>query len=157
MRPFRVEIPQSALDDLKTRIAATRWPDEVPGSGWARGVPLAYIKDLAEYWRTTYDWRAAEARLNQYSQFMTEIDGVNVHFMHIRSANPDAMPILLSHGWPSTVVEFLEVIGPLTDPASYGGDPADAFHVVIPSIPGYAFSGPTRQPGWDVPRVGETA
>jgi len=154
MRPFRVEIPQSALDDLKTRIAATRWPDEVPGSGWARGVPLAYIKDLAEYWRTTYDWRAAEARLNQYSQFMTEIDGVNVHFMHIRSANPDAMPILLSHGWPSTVVEFLEVIGPLTDPASYGGDPADAFHVVIPSIPGYAFSGPTRQPGWDVPRVG---
>lgn len=154
MRSFRVEFPQSALDDLKTRIEATRWPDEVPGAGWTRGVPLAYIQELAEYWRTTYDWRAAEARLNEYPQFMTEIDGVNVHFMHVRSGNPDAMPILLTHGWPSTVVEFLEVIGPLTDPEAYGGDAADAFHVVIPSVPGYGFSGPTRQPGWDVPRVG---
>ncbi len=154
MRPFHIEIPQSELDDLNRRIAATRWPDEMPGVGWARGVPLAYLKELAEYWRTTYDWRAAEAQLNQIPQFVTEIDGTKVHFMHIRSANPDALPILLTHGWPSTVVEFLEVIGPLTDPAAHGGDPADAFHVVIPSIPGYAFSGPTGHIGWDVPRVG---
>lgn len=154
MRPFRIQIPQSELEDMKHRIAATRWPEEIPGAGWSRGVPLAYLKELAEYWRTGYDWRSAESRLNRLPQFITEIDGVDVHFMHVKSAVKGALPILLTHGWPSTVVEFLEIIGPLTDPAAYGGNPADAFHVIIPSIPGYGFSGPVRQTGWDVPRVG---
>jgi epoxide hydrolase len=153
MHPFRIEIPQAAIDDLHSRIDATRWPDEMPGVGWARGVPLEYLKELANYWRHDFDWRAAEARLNRYPQFTTEIDGVNVHFLHVRSPEPSAAPLILTHGWPSSVVEFLDVIGPLTDPAAHGGDPADAFHVVIPSIPGYAFSGPTNQVGWDTARV----
>ena len=153
MRPFRIDIPQSALDDLHRRLDSTRWPDEIAGVGWDRGVPLGYLKELAEHWRTEYDWRAAEARLNQYEQFVTEIDGTNVHFLHIRSAESDALPLILTHGWPGTVAEFLDVIGPLTDPVAHGGSAADAFHLVIPSIPGYAFSGPTGQPGWDTARV----
>lgn len=153
MRPFRIDIPEADLDDLKRRIAATRWPSELPDVGWARGVPLDYLKELAEYWRTEYDWRAAEARLNSYPQFITEIDGTNVHFLHIRSPHPEAIPLIITHGWPGSVAEFLDVIGPLTDPAAYGGDPADAFHLVIPSIPGYGFSGPTKSTGWDVRRV----
>ncbi|NES30229.1 alpha/beta fold hydrolase [Micromonospora terminaliae] len=153
MRSFRIEVPQSDLDDLKQRIANTRWPDEMPGVGWDRGVPLGYLKELAEYWRTGYDWRAAEARLNEFPQFVTEIDGVNVHFMHIRSPEAGALPLIMTHGWPGTVAEFLEVIEPLTDPVRHGGDSADAFHLVIPSIPGYAFSGPTGQVGWDTGRV----
>jgi pimeloyl-ACP methyl ester carboxylesterase len=153
MFPFRIEIPQSQLDDLKQRIAATRWPEEIPEANWDRGVPLAYLKELAEYWHTTYDWRAAETRLNQFPQYITEIDGTKVHFLHVRSPEPNALPLVLTHGWPSTVVEFLDVIGPLTDPAAHGGDANDAFHLVIPSIPGYAFSGPTGQAGWDTARV----
>jgi microsomal epoxide hydrolase len=153
MRPFRIEIPQADLDDLRRRLAATRWPDELPGVGWDRGVPLAYLKDLAEYWRTRYDWRAAEAELNRYPQFTTELDGATVHFLHARSPEPDALPLLLTHGWPGAVAEFLDVIGPLTDPRSHGGDPDDAFHLVIPSIPGYGFSRPLPGPGWDVPRI----
>lgn len=153
MRPFKIQIPQSQLDDLSARIAATRWPDEIPGAGWSRGVPLAYLRELAEYWRQSYDWRAAEARLNQFPQFMTEIDGANVHFLHVRSPEKDALPLILTHGWPGSVVEFLEVIGPLTDPTAHGGQPSDAFHLVIPSVPGYGFSGPTGQTGWDTERV----
>ncbi|BCB76804.1 epoxide hydrolase [Phytohabitans flavus] len=153
MRPFRVDIPQQDLDDLHRRIDATRWPDEIPGVGWTRGVPVEYLRELVEYWRTAYDWRAAERELNRYPQFVTEIDGVDVHFLHVRSPEPNATPLILTHGWPSSIVEFLDVIGPLTDPRAHGGDPADAFHVVIPSIPGFAFSGPTGQTGWDVPRV----
>lgn len=153
MRPFKVDIPQSDLDDLNRRIAATRWPDEMPGAGWSRGVPVGYLKELAEYWRTSYDWRSAEARLNQFPQFVTEIDGASVHFMHVRSPEPNALPLIITHGWPGSVVEFLNIIGPLTDPGAYGGDPADAFHLVIPSIPGYAFSGPTGAPGWNVEHV----
>jgi microsomal epoxide hydrolase len=153
MHPFRIQIPQADLDDLKDRLARTRWPDELPGAGWERGVPLGYLKELAEYWRTTYDWRAAEAQLNEYPQFITEIDGAQVHFLHVRSPEPDAMPLLLTHGWPGSVAEFLDVIGPLTDPRAHRGDPADAFHVVIPSIPGYGFSRPLRTTGWDVPRI----
>jgi epoxide hydrolase len=154
MRPFRIEIPQSELDDLKQRISATRWPeDEISGTGWARGVPLGYLKELAEYWRTSYDWRAAEASLNEFPQFVTEIDGTNVHFLHIRSPHADALPLIMTHGWPGTVAEFLHVIKPLTDPVAHGGQSSDAFHLVIPSIPGYAFSGPTGQPGWDTGRV----
>jgi epoxide hydrolase len=154
MRPFRIEIPQSDLDDLKRRIAVTRWPqEEIPGTGWARGVPLGYLKELADYWRTSYDWRAAEARLNELPQFVTEIDGTNVHFMHIRSPEADALPLIMTHGWPGTVAEFLDIIKPLTDPVAHGGDRSDAFHLVIPSIPGYGFSGRTGQVGWDTGRV----
>jgi pimeloyl-ACP methyl ester carboxylesterase len=153
MQPFEIKIPQEQVDDLKRRLAATRWPDEIPGAGWDRGTPVAYMKDLAEYWRTTYDWRDAEAGLNKLPQFVTRIDGTRVHFVHVRSPEPTALPLIITHGWPGSFVEFLDVIGPLTDPAAYGGDPADAFHVVIPTIPGFGFSGPTSQPGWDIPRV----
>jgi microsomal epoxide hydrolase len=153
MRSFRIEVPQSDLDDLHRRLDRTRWPDEIAGVGWDRGVPLEYLKELAEHWRGNYDWRAAEARLNRYEQFVTEIDGANVHFLHIRSAEPGALPLILTHGWPGTVAEFLDVIEPLTDPVAHGGSPQDAFHLVIPSIPGYAFSGPTGQVGWDTARV----
>jgi epoxide hydrolase len=155
MRPFKIDVPQSELDDLKQRLAATRWPDEMPGVGWSRGAPLDYVKELAEYWRTTYDWRAAEARLNKFPQFLTEIDGVRVHFLHVRSPEPNAMPVILTHGWPSSVVEFIDVIGPLANPVAHGGAAADAFHVIIPSIPGYGFSGPTGQLGWDTERVAQ--
>ncbi|MFV2194665.1 epoxide hydrolase family protein [Nocardiopsis sp. LOL_012] len=153
MRPFRIDVPQSDLDDLRARISATRWPQESPDPGWARGVPLDYLRGLADYWLRDYDWRAAERRLNGFPQFMTEIDGVDVHFLHVRSPVESAMPLVLTHGWPGSVAEFLEVVGPLSDPAAHGGDPADAFHVVVPSLPGYGFSGPVREIGWDVPRV----
>lgn len=153
IRPFRIEIPQSDLDDLRERLAHTRWPDELPGVGWSRGVPLDYLKELAEYWRAGYDWRVWEARLNQFPQFTTTIDGANVHFLHVRSPEPDALPLILTHGWPGSVAEFLDVIGPLTDPRAHGGDPADAFHVVIPSIPGFGFSGPAHEAGWNTARV----
>ncbi|MGW3359708.1 epoxide hydrolase family protein [Streptomyces bungoensis] len=152
MYPFRIDIPQAQLDDLHRRLDATRWPDELPGVGWDRGVPLSYLKELVAYWRTAFDWRASEARLNAYPQFIEEIDGARVHFLHVRSPEPDATPLLLTHGWPGSVAEFLDVIGPLTDPRAHGGDPADAFHLVIPSIPGYGFSSLTET-GWDTPRI----
>ncbi len=155
MRPYRIDIPQADLDDLQRRLADTRWPDELPGVGWARGVPLGYLKELAEYWRTAYDWRKAEARLNTYPQFVTEIDGVNVHFLHVRSPEPDARPLLITHGWPGGVAEFLDIIGPLHNPRSHGGHPADAFHLVIPSIPGFGFSGPHGSTGWGTQRVAQ--
>ncbi|MGY3677141.1 epoxide hydrolase family protein [Streptomyces sp. TE33382] len=153
MRPFRIDIPQDQIDDLRTRLGSTRWPEELPGVGWDRGVPLEYLKELAEYWRTSFDWRAAEAELNRYPQFIEEIDGAPVHFLHVRSPEPDATPLLLTHGWPGSVVEFLDVIGPLSDPRAHGGDPADAFHLVIPSIPGYGFSTPLPEKGWDTARI----
>ena len=151
--PFRVEVPQADLDDLRERLPRTRWPDELPGVGWGLGVPLDYLKGLTEYWATTYDWRGQEAALNELAQFTTIIDDQNVHFLHVRSAEPEALPLLITHGWPGSIVEFLDIIGPLTDPAAHGGDPADAFHVIAPSIPGFGFSGPTRQTGWDTVRV----
>jgi epoxide hydrolase len=153
IRPFRIDVPQADLDDLRDRLRRTRWPDELPGVGWSRGVPLAYLKELAGYWADGYDWRKQEARLNEHPQFTTTIDGANVHFLHVRSREPHALPLLLTHGWPGSIVEFLNVIGPLTDPRAHGGDPADAFHLVIPSIPGYGLSGPTREPGWTTGRV----
>ncbi|WP_042448346.1 epoxide hydrolase family protein [Streptacidiphilus jiangxiensis] len=151
--PFRIDIPQSDLDDLSARLTAVRWPAELPGAEWSRGVPLGYLKELVEYWRTSYDWRKHEAELNEIPQFTTEIDGQNVHFLHVRSPEPDAMPLVLTHGWPGSVVEFLDVIGPLTDPVAHGGVAADAFHLVIPSLPGFGFSGPTREAGWNTGRV----
>ncbi len=153
IRPFRIDIPQEDLDDLRTRLARTRWPDQLPGAGWDYGIPLAVVQELAEYWRDGYDWRVHERRLNAFPQFTTTVDGQNVHFLHVRSAEPGALPLIMTHGWPGSIVEFMNVIGPLTDPGAYGGDPADAFHLVVPSIPGYGFSGPTRDRGWNTQRV----
>jgi pimeloyl-ACP methyl ester carboxylesterase len=153
IRPFRIAIPQDDLDDLADRLHRSRWPDELPGVGWSRGVPLAYLQQLAAYWRDGYDWRRQEARLNELPQFTTTIDGQTVHFLHVRSPEPGALPLLVTHGYPSSIVEFLEILGPLTDPRGHGGDPADAFHVVAPSIPGFGFSTPVQQPGWEVART----
>jgi pimeloyl-ACP methyl ester carboxylesterase len=154
IRPFRIEIPQAALDDLADRLARTRWADDLPGDDpWARGVPASYLRELADYWATSYDWRTHEARLNEWPQFVTTIDGQDIHFLHVRSPEPDALPLLLTHGWPGSVAEFVDVIGPLTDPRAHGGDPADAFHLVVPSIPGFAFSAPLGGPGWTADRV----
>ncbi|MFC8359883.1 epoxide hydrolase family protein [Streptomyces griseorubiginosus] len=151
--PFRVDIPQRDLDDLHARLDRTRWPDDLPATGWAYGVPAAYLRELAHHWRQSYDWRAAEAELNAWPQFTTVIDGTTVHFAHVRSPEPDATPLILTHGWPGSIVEFLDVVGPLTDPAAHGGDPADAFHVVVPSIPGFGLSGPPSDTGWEAGRI----
>ncbi|HVH54132.1 MAG TPA: epoxide hydrolase [Actinomycetota bacterium] len=153
VRPFRIDVPDADLEDLKDRLARTRWPDQLSEVGWGYGTPLEYVRETAEYWRTSYDWRKEEARLNEFPQFTTMIDGANVHFLHVRSPELNAMPLILTHGWPGSVAEFLDVIGPLTDPRSHGGDPADAFDLVIPSIPGYGFSGPTLDTGWDSART----
>ena len=148
IRPYRISVPQADLDDLRERLARTRWARDLPGAGWERGVPTGYLRELADYWAKEYDWRAHEAALNAHAQFITTIDGASVQFLHLRSAQPDATPLLLLHGWPGSIVEFLDMIGPLTDPAAHGGDPADAFHLVIPSLPGYGFSGPLTETGW---------
>jgi len=153
IRSFRIDIPQAALDDLQARLAHTRWPDALPGVGGDYGMALDYVKDLADYWRAGYDWRVWEAKLNAYPQFTTTIDGQHIHFLHVCSPEPAALPLVLTHGWPGSIVEFLEVIGPLTDPRAAGDDPADAFHLVIPSLPGYGFSGPTQESGWTTARV----
>ncbi|GAA3067201.1 epoxide hydrolase family protein [Streptosporangium carneum] len=153
VRPFRIDVPQAQLDDLTARLANTRWPEELPGVGWSRGVPLDYLKGLAEYWRTGYDWRAHEAALNEHPQFVTAVDGQNIHFLHVRSPEPDAVPLLLLHGWPGGVVDFLDVIGPLSDPRAHGEDPAVAFHLVIPSLPGFGFSTPLAGPGMGPARM----
>jgi pimeloyl-ACP methyl ester carboxylesterase len=153
IKPFHIDIPQAELDELNRRLDTTRWPDELPGVDWRYGVPLGYLKELADHWRNTYDWRAHEKQLNDLPQYTTEIDGQNIHFLHIRSPEPDALPLVLTHGWPGSFVEFLDVIGPLSDPRSHGGDPADAFHLVIPSLPGFGFSGPTHETGWHTTRI----
>ncbi|MCJ8012468.1 epoxide hydrolase [Paenibacillus sp. KQZ6P-2] len=153
IRPFRITIPQSDLDDLQARLTRTRWPDELPGTVGKYGVSLEYMKELVEYWRNSYDWRKHEKQLNEYPQFTITIDGTNVHFLHVRSPEPDAMPLILNHGWPGSILEFLNVIDLLTNPRTYGGNPSDAFHLVIPSMPGYGFSGPTNETGWDVHRI----
>jgi len=148
LRPYRISVPQPEIDDLRERLTRTRWTSDLPGTGWERGVPAAYLRELGAYWATGYDWRAHEAALNAYPQFVTTIDGAQLHFLHVRSAEPGATPLLLLHGWPGSIVEFTGLIGPLTDPAAHGGDPADAFHLVIPSLPGYGFSGPLTETGW---------
>jgi microsomal epoxide hydrolase len=156
IRDFRIDVPDEVLDDLRARLAATRWPDQIPGSGWGYGTDTAYLRELCETWRASFDWRAQEVRFNRWPHHLTEIDGQQVHFIHARSPEPGALPLLVTHGWPGSVAEFLDVIDPLRDPANHGGDPADAFHVVCPSMPGYGWSGPTREPGWDVRRVAQT-
>ena len=153
IEPFEIAVEQSALDNLVARLDATRWPAELPGERWSRGVPLDYLRDLTAYWRDDYDWRIHEARLNALPQFTTEIDGQRIHFIHLRSPHDAALGLILSHGWPGSVVEFLDTIGPLTDPTAHGGDAADAFHVVIPSLPGYGLSGPVTETGWDTGRI----
>lgn len=139
IRPYRIDIPGSDLDDLRDRLARTRWPAQLRGVGWSRGVPLDYLRELAEHWRTSFDWRAQGAALNALPQFTTSIDGQTIHFLHVRSPEADALPLVITHGFPGSVAEFLDVIGPLTDPGSHGGDPGDAFHVVIPAMPGFGF------------------
>ncbi len=154
IRPFSLEIPQSELDDLKQRLKNTRWPDKETPDDWSQGLPLAYAQELCAYWADQYDWRRCEAMLNQYDQFITEIDGLDIHFLHIKSKHEDALPLVITHGWPGSVIEFHKVIGPLTDPTAHGGKEADAFHLVLPTIPGYGFSGKPTKPGWNIEKIG---
>ena len=149
IEPFRIAVPDSVLTDLRQRLARTRFPDEIPGSGWGYGTDLAYLRALVVYWREQYDWRAAEARLNAVPQFRADVDGLGIHFMHVRGKGPRPFPLIITHGWPGSVAEFVKIIGPLTDPVAHGGDAADAFDVVCPSMPGYGFSDHPTQPGMD--------
>jgi len=155
VRPFRIEVPQGELDELHRRINATRWPTRELVTDRSQGVQLAAIQNLARYWTTEYDWRRCEARLNALSQFKTEIDGLDIHFIHVESAHKDALPLIMTHGWPGSVVELLETIGPLTDPTAHGGRAEDAFHLVLPSIPGYGFSDEPTELGWGPIRIGQ--
>ncbi|GHO79006.1 multidrug MFS transporter [Ktedonobacter sp. SOSP1-85] len=147
IQTFKIAIPQAVLDDLQERLARTRWPDEVEGAGWDYGTNLAYLKELVDYWRNEYDWRAHEAKLNSFAQFRTEIDGLGIHFIHERGKGPNPIPLLLTHGWPDSFYRFHKIIPLLTDPASHGGDPADAFDVIVPSLPGFGFSDRPRKSG----------
>ena len=151
--PFRIDVPDTDLADLRDRLRRTRWPDQETVDDWSQGAPLAWVQDLCQYWASGYDWRAREARLNSFPQFRTTIDGLDLHFLHVRSPHDGALPLVLTSGWPGSVTEFSHVIGPLTDPAGHGGDPADAFHVVCPSLPGYGFSGKPAGTGWNVQRI----
>jgi pimeloyl-ACP methyl ester carboxylesterase len=151
--PFRLSVPEAELTDLRARLDRTRWPEKETVGDWSQGSPLDRVQALCAYWRTSYDWRRCEARLNALGQFRTHIDGLDIHFLHVASPHPRAMPLLITHGWPGSVIEFLKVIGPLTDPPAYGGDPADAFHVIAPSLPGFGFSQKPAHTGWGVPRI----
>ena len=153
VQPFKVQVPEATLEDLNERLARTRWPDEIPGSGWDYGSNLSYIKDLVEYWRTGFDWRAQEQAINSFANFRADVDGLNVHFIHERGKGPNPMPVIITHGWPSSFVEMLEIIPLLTDPASHGGDASDAFDVVVPSMPGYGFSDHPTQRGMNLVRI----
>ena len=154
IRPFHVDIPEEKLTDLRRRIAATQWPEKETVADHSQGVPLATIQELARYWATGYDWRRCEAKLNALPQFMTEIDGLDIHFIHVRSKHEDALPLIVNHGWPGSIIEQLKIIDPLTDPTAHGGSASDAFHVVIPSMPGYGFSGKPASTGWGPERMG---
>jgi pimeloyl-ACP methyl ester carboxylesterase len=153
IRPYEVDVPQEALDDLRSRIAATRWPDKELVDDRSQGVELAVTQELARYWLDDYDFGRVEARLNALPQFVTEIDGVDVHFVHLRSKHDDALPLIMTHGWPGSVIEQIDTVGPLTDPTAHGGSPADAFHLVLPSLPGYGFSSRPTELGWNLDRV----
>lgn len=155
IRPFHVDIPQAAVDDLRRRLLTTRWPEKETVSDFSQGVPLATMRELVRYWSSDYDFRRFETRLNALPQFVTEIDGLDIHFIHVRSSHRDALPLIITHGWPGSVIEMLNVVGPLTDPTASGGDAADAFHVVIPSMPGYGFSGKPTATGWGPVRIAD--
>ncbi len=154
IRPFKISIPESELRDLNSRLATTRWPEAEVVDDWSQGTPLAYVQDVCRYWMEDYDWRRCEAIINSYPQSITTIDGVDIHFLHIRSPFDNARPLVMTHGWPGSVAEFFKVIGPLTDPTKYGGNESDAFHLVLPTMPGYGFSGKPTEPGWGVERIG---
>jgi pimeloyl-ACP methyl ester carboxylesterase len=156
IEPFPIAVSEAALADLADRLGRTRWPDPEPVDDWSQGLPLAYLQDLCASWADGYDWRATEARLNGFGSFRTEIDGVGIWFLHARSPHDDAVPLVITHGWPGSVIEFHKVIGPLTDPTAHGGDAADAFHVICPSLPGYGFSDPAAETGWGVERIADT-
>ncbi|MFT6097869.1 MAG: pimeloyl-ACP methyl ester carboxylesterase, partial [Arenicella sp.] len=147
-RPFCVEIDPSAIDDLKQRLTNSRLPEKQTVSDWSQGIPLDIVKEFSDYWRDDYDWFVCQERLNGYPQYLMELDGVDVHFLHIRSTEANARPLLMTHGWPGSVLEFIELVGPLTDPAKYGGDAQDAYHLVLPSIPGYGFSAKPTSADW---------
>ena len=153
IRPYRIEVEDAALDDLRARLSRTRFPEAETVDDWSQGIPLAYVRELCAYWRDSYDWRRIEARLNALPQFKTELDGVDVHFLHIRSAAAQAKPLVMTHGWPGSIIEFMKVIGPLSNPAAHGGSDADAFHLVIPTIPGYGFSDKPTETGWGTDRI----
>lgn len=153
--PFTVDIPQAELDDLQNRLGRTRFAQDLPGVGWSYGIPTAFLRELVTYWKDEYDWRAWEAKLNSYPQFNTEIDGQNLHFLHVESTEPNATPLVLLHGWPGSVLEFIHVIEPLTNPVAHGGKAEDAFHLVVPSMPGFGFSGPTNDTGWTTRRMAQ--
>ena len=153
--PFRIETPEAELEDLRARLRRTRWPERETVGDWSQGVPLGYLRELCQYWEQKYDWRDRERRLNSLPQFRTEIGGLGIHFIHVRSPHPGALPLVMTHGWPGSVAEFAKVIGPLTDPVAYGGTPGDAFHVVCPSLPGYGFSDKPAEPGWGVQRIAD--
>jgi pimeloyl-ACP methyl ester carboxylesterase len=153
LTPFRLGVTDAELRDLRERLERTRWPQSETVQDWSQGVPLAYLQDLCRYWAEGYDWRATEARLNALPQFRTTIDGLGIHFLHVRSPHPDALPLLITHGWPGSIVEFLKVIGPLTDPPVYGGDASDAFDLVCPSLPGFGFSDQPTRTGWGIERI----
>ncbi|MGX1851715.1 epoxide hydrolase family protein [Streptomyces sp. NPDC055299] len=153
MTPWQIEIRDDLLDELRRHLRSTRWPEPATVGDWSQGVPLDYVQDLCSYWADGYDWRATEDRLNRLAQFRTTIDGLAIHFVHARSPHPDAMPLIITHGWPGSFLEFEKVMGPLTDPTAYGGHAADAFHVVCPSLPGYGFSQRPTEPGWNVERI----
>ncbi len=155
IRPFSIEIPQSQLDDLHHRLDRARFPEQETVADWSQGIPLAFTRSMAEYWRHSYDWRRCEAELNKYSHFLTEIDGVDIHFIHIRSPEAGARPMIMTHGWPGSVIEFLDVIGPLTNPVAHGGRAEDAYHIVLPSLPGYGFSGKPAVTGWGIDKIAE--
>jgi pimeloyl-ACP methyl ester carboxylesterase len=155
VRPFQIDVPEEALENLRQRLAATRWPTEELVDDRSQGVQLATMRELARYWTTDYDWHKCETRLNALSQFMTEIDGVDIHFIHVRSPHEDALPLIITHGWPGSVIELLEVVGPLTDPTAHGGSAEHAFHLVLPSVPGYGFSAEPTELGWYAGRVAE--
>src|SRR5229473_1068753 len=155
VRSFRIEVPQDEIDELRRRISATRWPSRELVTDRSQGVQLATLQQLARYWTTEYDWRKAEAKLNALPQFTTQIDGVDIHFIHVKSRHANALPLIMTHGWPGSVIELLEAVGPLTDPTAHGGDAEDAFDLVLPSLPGYGFSGEPTEPGWNVGRVAQ--
>lgn len=153
IRPFEIAIPQADLVDLKNRLDRVRWPDAETVEGWTQGVPLSVMQSLVRYWADEYDWRRCERRLNDLPNFVTDIEGLPIHFIHVRSPHADALPLLITHGWPGSVMEFLDCIGPLTEPEKHGGDAADAFHLIIPSLPGYGFSGKPESSGWNIDRI----